>query len=108
MGYRYKKPVKIVFNLGTLEDICNEAQIEFYEVGDYLSKNGADFSRLLLYYGYLSGCKYDRSRPRYTMNNAAYWVNNITAIEQAKIFTLIKDMFDTIKHTSESMNKKKV
>jgi len=107
LGIKYQKSVNIVLNLGTLEDICKDAKIEFHELGDYIKSDGITFSRLLLYHGYMASCKYDRKRPKYDMSDAILWVNEITAIEQVKIYDLIKDMFDTIKTTNKANSKKK-
>jgi len=108
LGYKYEKPVNVVLNLGTLEDLCTEAGIEFYQINDYIIEHGIDFSRLLLYHGYMNGCKYTRSKPKYTMKHAELWAGNIKASEQSKIFSLIKDMFATIKSVGEAGTKKKV
>ena len=104
-GFNYRRPVNIVLNLGTLEDICNEAQIEFHEVGDFITENGVEFSRLLLYHGYLNACKYDRKKPKFKYNQSLRWASNITAVEQAKIFSLVKEMFKAMKDVGTNDSK---
>ena len=106
LGIKHTKKVDIVFNLGTLEDICKDANIEFYEVGDYIKSNGVMFSMLLMYHGYMAGCKYNKVKPKYTMEHVKIWVNNITAMEQAKILTLIEGMFDIMNNTKADSKKK--
>jgi len=106
-GIRFERPIDIVLNLGTLEDICNDVSIEFHEIGQYIKDNGATFSVLLLYYGYLSGCKARRAKPRYTKKHAERWSKYITAIEQAKLYILIGELYGKLKSTNISPESKK-
>ena len=74
---RRNRTVKVILNLGVLENICDEAKIEFHQLREYISNNGGDFAKQLLYYGYLAGCIEDRKKPKYTKEHADVWVKKI-------------------------------
>ncbi len=90
---RRTRTVKVILNLGVLENICTEAKIEFYELREYISNNGGNFAKQLLYYGYLSGCIEDRKKPKYTEEHANFWVTKILPSEQAKLFIMIEELY---------------
>ena len=90
---RRTRSVKVILNLGVLENICTEAKIEFHELREYISSHGGTFAKQLLYYGYLAGCIADRKKPKYTEEHADYWVIKILPSEQAKLFIMIEQLY---------------
>ena len=104
LGYRYEKAVFIVLNIGVLEDICTEAKIEFHQMQKYFQDNPDKYFVMLLYYGYLAGCKQLRKKPHYKMAHARYWAVYITAMEQAKLYIMIQELYGKF----SKGNKKKV
>lgn len=52
-GYGFsEKKVEIILNLGTLESVCKDLGIEFFEIGNTAKVTPDDFRTELLYQGY--------------------------------------------------------
>lgn len=100
-----EKPVEITFRIGTLEDLCDELGIEFWQITDYLKENEFDFSYLLLFHGYLTACHRSYRKPKYTKVHAAVWYNYMSVDEKKKFLQMLTELFGKV---SGSYKKKEV
>jgi hypothetical protein len=94
--FYHEKPVEIVLRIGTLEDLCEELKIEFWQISDYLKKDDLGFSSLLLYHGYLTACEKKFKKPKYNRTHAIIWYNYISAEEKKKFIDLMTALFGKI------------
>ena len=96
LSFYKEKPVNIVLNMGTLEAICDDVSIDFWELDDFVKDEAQLFMQLLLHYGYISGCKEKYTKPKYNRKHSMDWANNISANESAKLFILMNELFGKI------------
>ena len=68
-----EKEVEITLNIGTLEAVCKDLDIEFYEIGDKAKVSPDDFRTELLYQGYITACKDRYSKPKFDKVKAIIW-----------------------------------
>lgn len=68
-----EKEVEITLNIGTLEAVCKDLGIEFFDIGNKAKNNPDDFRTELLYQGYITACKDKYKKPKYSMTNAIIW-----------------------------------
>ena len=104
--YYKEKPIDIILNIGTLESVCDDLKIEFWQITDYIKKDDLGFSSLLLYYGYITACEKRFRRPKYTKLHAIVWSNYMSADEKKKFLELMTGLFGRI--TKAYKGKKKV
>lgn len=93
LWFTYIKAVYIVLNIGVLEDICDNLKLEFHEINEFIRKDANGFSQLLMYYGYLAGCKAERRRPKYTLHHSTLWAKKISLEESAKLLILMSELY---------------
>jgi len=97
LSFYKDKPVNIVLNMGTLEDICNDVSIDFWELDAFAKDEAQLFMQLILHHGYITGCKERFAKPKYNRKHSMDWANNINATESAKLFILISELFGKFK-----------
>lgn len=105
--YYTEKPIEIILRIGSLEDLCDELGLKFWQVKDYMQKNDIDFSVNLLWHGYLTACEKRGIRKKYNKKHAAMWYEYMTVSEKQKFVSEIKVLFGKIIE-SYSPDKKKV
>jgi hypothetical protein len=91
-----EKPVEIIFRIGTLEDLCEELKIEFWQITDYLKNSEFDFSYMLLYYGYLTACQRSHRKPKYSRDHAVIWYNYMSMEEKKKFLQMLTELFGKV------------
>jgi len=106
-GYFKEKPVEILLNIGTLEDMCERLGIEFYEIGDLLQDSNIDFVTQLLYYGYLTACQKSYKKPKYNKVHAQYWASHMSAESKEGFAKLLTELLGKAKKIAEADSKKK-
>jgi len=103
-----EKPVEITFNIGTLEALCNDLKINFWQIPDYVKTNDFDFSSLLLYHGYVTTCEKKYRKPKYTKHHASIWYNYMSVDEKKKFIGMMTELFGKISEQYRGEDKKKV
>jgi hypothetical protein len=105
--YYKEKPIEILLRLGTLEDLCEDLKIEFWQIKDYMLKNEFDFSHLLLYYGYVMACNKRGQLPKYTKTHAALWLEYMSATEKKKYIEGMTELFGKVVKSYRAEKSKK-
>ena len=95
------RPVDIVLNMGTLESICDDAKIEFWELDKLVKDDPHYFMQMMLYYGYVTSCQKRYKRIKYTKADALRWANNINVTESAKLYILISELFGKLQKVAD-------
>lgn len=108
LWFTYIRAVYVVLNIGVLEDICDNLRLEFHEINDFIKKDPNTFSQLLIYYGYLAGCKAERRRPKYTLQHSTLWAAKISLAESAKLLILMSELYGKLNPVESIDVKKKV
>jgi hypothetical protein len=104
-GYSYFfADVPITLKIGTLEDMCLELKIEFYEIGELATNDLAFLMTNLLYFGYITACKESFTKPVYSKDNAPIWFENISQQSYNELASKIQILMGEM----ANMNKKKV
>jgi len=105
-GFYREKPVEIILNIGTLEDMCSSLDIGFQELEGYVNKSNEDFLFYLLYFGYLTACQKNYNKPKYTKAEAQYWVSHLSITSRKSLTELLVQLFGKLQEMSN--DKKKV
>jgi predicted nucleic acid-binding OB-fold protein len=100
-----EKDVPILLNIGTLEAVCNELGIEFWQITDSIKSNNIDFTIELLWQGYLTACKEKFKKPKYKKIQACIWYEHLSQSAQKEFTEIMTDLFGKI---SKTYVKKKV
>jgi len=95
-GYS-EKDVEILFNLGALESLCRDLQIEFWQIDAYTRKNNYDFMCALLFHGYVTACKERYQKPKYDKLQAIIWYEKISQTAKDELGRLMLDLSGDIK-----------
>jgi hypothetical protein len=104
-GYS-EKEVEITLNIGTLEALCKDLKIEFWQIGAYAKNEVFDFRCDLLWHGYITACKDRYEKPKYTKVNAILWNDHMSNEALLEFNEKMKVLFGEI--TKMSGSKKKV
>jgi len=80
------KEVEITLKIATLEALCKDLNIEFWQIGEQVKKNDFDFRLELLWQGYITACKDRYEKPKYGKEKAVIW-NEYLSKEALKEFT---------------------
>ncbi len=105
IGYK-EIPIEVIIRQGTLEDLCDDLGIEFWQIKDFIATNEFDFSHLLLYYGYITACQRRFERPKYTKLNAIIWYEKMSLTERKKFHDETIVLFGKAVKTWKSDKKK--
>ena len=102
--------IEVILRIGTLEDLCDDLGIQFYEIKDFMTKNSFDFSHLLLYHGYVTACEKKRPpvAPVYTQVHAALWYEYLSVTEKTKFINEMAVLFGKMVKAYKPIDKKKV
>jgi len=104
-----EKPVEVILRLGTLEDLCDELGIDFWQIKDFMTKNDFDFSHLLLWHGYKTACEKNCKPVKHGKEKAIIWYEYINATEKKKFVDEMIVLFGKlVKAYKPSDSKKKV
>jgi len=103
--YYKEKPVEIILNIGTLEALCEDLKIEFWQIPDSVKKDDTGFSSMLLYYGYLTACEKKFRKPKYSKLHAIVWFNYMSVDEKKKFALLMTELFGKISNAYKSKKK---
>jgi hypothetical protein len=106
LPYMTERPVEIILRVGTLEDVCDELMIDFWQIKDFMNKNDFDFSHLLLYHGYLTACQKRYEKPIYTKQQAAIWYEFMSTTEKKKFIQEIGSLFGKLVKSYKPVKKK--
>lgn len=98
IGYK-EMPIEIIVRQGTLEDLCDDLKIEFWQIKDFMKDHEFDFSHMLLYHGYLTACQRRYERPKYEKNHAAIWYDRMSMTERKKFQGELTILFGKIVNT---------
>lgn len=98
----YRK-VNVLYNMSTLIDISKELKIDFWEIPEHLESE--HFSVLLVYYGYITWCKENYSRPRFNKDHALLWHRNMSLPERKKLAEMMIELFPQVKAMAEPKKK---
>lgn len=93
--------------MGSLEDLCDELGLKFWQVKDYMQKNDYDFSVLLLWHGYLTACEKKGIRKKYSKRHARMWYEYMTVSEKQKFIEEVRVLFGKIIESYKPSDKKK-
>ncbi len=107
LSFYRDKSVDIVLNIGTLEAICDDIKIEFWELDKFTQKDPELFMSLILYFGYITSCQKHYKKPKFTKTDSIYWVSHINATESAKLVILVSELFGKVQKASGKAVKKK-
>jgi hypothetical protein len=102
-----KKEVDILLNLGTLESLCKDLEIDFWQMDEYAKKDNYDFMVNLLYCGYIADCKEHYKKPKYTLTQAFIWFENMSYEAKNELNEKMVELSGEIQKMS-SRSKKKV
>ena len=95
-----EKPVEIILNIGTLEDLCDSLGIKFYELPENITTD-------ILYFGYLTACQKAYRKPKYSKEQAEFWADHMSASALRDYTKLLTDLFGKAQDMTESDDKKK-
>ena len=101
-----EKPIEIVLNIGTLEAICDDLKIDFWQIGEKVKENEFDFSSLLLYYGYITACQKKYKKPKYNKTHASIWYNYMSIPEKKKFIQMMTELFGKMSSAYKGDKKK--
>ena len=104
--FHYTRRVKIILNIGVLEDICSLLSLEYHQLNDYIKTNAGSFTEMLLYFGYLAGCKESRHRPRYNIDHAKVWTKRMSVEESGKLLILMGELYGKLNKATDTSKKK--
>lgn len=107
LGLIQFRDVEIIFNLGTLEAVCDELKIDFWQIPDYMKINDADFSAEMLYQGYITACEKNFRKPKFSRAHAYQWVDNLGAKEKNKYIEMLTVLFGKFNKAYKQEDKKK-
>ena len=118
-----EKEIPISLKIGTLEDLCKELKIEFWQIGTVIKESDFDFMSELLYQGYLTAYKerlsdlrfsrlgliiYILLHPKYDRVKAILWNEHISKESQKELLLLMTALFGEITKMTTKKGKKKV
>ena len=106
--YYREKPIEIMLRIGTLEDVCEDLNIKFYEIKESMTKNSFDFSVMLLYHGYLTACEKKGIKVKYDKVQAAIWYEYMSVKEKEKFIQEMTVLFGKMIEAYKPIGKKKV
>jgi hypothetical protein len=107
LGFGFtEKEVPISLKIGTLEDLCKELEIEFWQIGDVVKKNDFDFMSELLYQGYITACKESYTKPKYDRIKATIWNEHLSKESSKELMELMTALFGQITKMSQVDKKK--
>lgn len=100
-------PIEVLFRIGTLEDLCDDLGINFWQIKDFATKSEIDYTALLLWYGYNFACKENRQKTVYTKLDAALWNEKMSLTERKKFIEGMTELYGKMAK-AYSTDKKKV
>jgi hypothetical protein len=100
-----EKDVPILLKIGTLEDVCTELKIEFWQISDYIQKEDFEFSVEVLYQGYLTACKERFQKPKYDRVKATIWHEHMSQSAQKEYVQMMTELLGKV---TKTFTKKKV
>ena len=103
-GYSLKE-VEITLNIATLEALCEDNELEFYDIGNDKKITPYDFMTELLYHGYITACKNKYKKPGYTKTQAIIWNENLSQTARKELQVKINEL---VGKTTKLTSKKKV
>lgn len=105
LGFGFvEKEVPIRLRIGTLEDVCEDFGIDFWQL-DELKASEYDFNVELLYRGYLTACMREYRKPKYTKTNAIIWHEHMSNASKTEWTKIIAELMG--KMTTSKPDKKK-
>ena len=107
LPYLTERECDVILDIGVLEDVCTELEIEFYQIKEFTQKNDYDFSMLLLWYGYLNACKEKYQKPKFTKIQSLLWYEFMSKPERDKFAGMMTDLFGKIVKTYKPAEDKK-
>lgn len=99
-----EKYLDFIFNIGCLEDACNDLGIEFHQMSEV---DSYDFSLSVLYNAYRQGCMRRFRRPRYKMAHAIVWNEHMGRESKKLVAEGMTDLMGKLKRSAGSEVKKK-
>lgn len=106
--YYTEKPIEIILRIGTLEDLCDDLKLHFWELKEFMEKSEFDFGYLLLYHGYITCCQKKGIRIKYNKSHAVIWYEYMSAKEKVKFKTEMTVLFGKFIESYKPVSKKKV
>lgn len=107
-GYS-ERDVPITLKIGTMEDLCLEFGIHFYQIGDKIKKDNAEFMTELLYQGYRTACKEAFKKPKFDRVKAILWYNHLSKEAEREFSEKLAQLLSGMtKMSAPKADKKKV
>ena len=103
-----EREIEIMLRIGTLEDVCEDLGISFWQIKEFMQKNANDFSSLLLYHGYLTACQRKGVKVKYGKSHAFTWYEYMSVTEREKFIAEMTVLFGKIVESYRPKDKKKV
>ena len=100
LSFIREKPVEIILNIGTLEDLCDSRGIKFYELPENITTD-------LLYFGYLTACQKAYRKPKYSKEDAEFWSEHMSANALRDYTKLLTELFGKAQDMTIPDDKKK-
>lgn len=90
-----RKDIEFIISLATLEMVCEELKIEFWQIKSFIKQEGNnyDFTVLLLYCGYIRACEKRYRKPRYDESHARIWFEMMGTVEMKKFTQSVTELF---------------
>jgi hypothetical protein len=106
LGFGFvEKEVPITLKIATLESLCDDNNLEFYELGDTKKISEFDFMAELLYHGYIIACKDKFKKPKYTKIQALIWNEKLSLTARNELKSMMTELTGK---ASKMTTKKKV
>ena len=98
-----EKNVDFIFKIATLEMATEEIlKCDFWEVEN---QNPFDVNVAILYAAYLIGCEKSRSRKKYDISHATFWIEHMSKDTQSTFLKAVQDMLGKMTKTKEEKKK---
>ena len=94
--------------IGTLEDVCDDLNIKFWQIRSFMEKNSFDFSVSLLYHAYKTACEKKGIKQRYTIVHAIVWYEYMSQSEKQKFIQEMTVLFGKVVEAYKGDKKKAV
>jgi len=104
-----ERDVPFELRIGTLEDICEELKIDFWQMKEFAEKHPDVFNIELLWQGYLTGCRLQFCKPKYKKAQAVTWYNKMNREMLEELKKKMEELYGklTLQNNKKKVTKKK-
>jgi hypothetical protein len=106
-GFGYvEKEVPVILKIGTLEDVCSDLNIEFWQISETIKKDNYDFMSTLLFQGYITACKESFKKPKYDRVKSFIWFGHLSKESEKELMSRMQTLIGDMKKMSKPDKKK--